>query len=85
MAFFVVLPAHADFAFSTVDFPGVDYSAGGYTQLFGINNDGSAVGIAQINASSPAFPFRYDIKRNLFTPLPEYCHWRNVVHVCEWD
>jgi uncharacterized membrane protein len=72
MAFFVVLPAHADFAFSTVDFPGVDYSAGGYTQLFGINNDGSAVGIAQINASSPAFPFRYDIKRNLFTPLPEY-------------
>jgi uncharacterized membrane protein len=72
LAFFVVLPANADYTFSTVDFPGVDYSAGGYTQLFGINNDGSAVGVAQINASSRAFSFRYDIKRHLFTLLPEY-------------
>lgn len=72
VAFFVVLPAHAEFAFTSVDYPGVDYSAGGYTQLFGINNDGSAVGIAQIDASSPTIPFRYDIKRQLFTPLPDY-------------
>jgi uncharacterized membrane protein len=72
LAFFVALPARADFAFSTVDYPGVDYSAGGYTQLFGINDDGSAVGIAQINASSSVIPFRYDIKRHGFTPLPDY-------------
>jgi uncharacterized membrane protein len=72
MAFFVVLPAHAEFAFSRVDYPGVDYSAGGYTQLSGINNDGSAVGIAQINASSDVIPFRYDIKRHRFTRLPDY-------------
>jgi hypothetical protein len=72
MAFFVVLPAHADYAFSTVDYPGVDYSAGGITQLSGISNDGMAVGTAQINASSPTFSFRYDIKRNMFTPLRNY-------------
>jgi uncharacterized membrane protein len=72
VTFFVVTPAHADFAFSRVDYPGVDYSAGGYTQLTGINNDGSAVGIAQINASSDVIPFRYDIKRHRFTRLPDY-------------
>jgi uncharacterized membrane protein len=72
MGFFVVLPAHADFAFSTVDFPGVDYSAGGYTQLYGINERGWAVGIAQINSSSTAVSFRYDIKRHRFAPLPDY-------------
>jgi uncharacterized membrane protein len=72
MSFFFVLPAHADYAYSRVDFPGVDYSAGGYTQLSGINNDGSVVGIAQIDASSPVIPFRYDIKRHRFTRLPEY-------------
>lgn len=72
MAFFVVLPAHADYAFATVDFPGVDYSAGGYTQLFGINDRGVAVGIAQINSSSTAISFRYDIKRHRFSPLPDY-------------
>jgi uncharacterized membrane protein len=69
---FFTLPAHADFDFSTVDYPGVDYSAGGYTELFGIDNDGSAVGNAQLNASSPTFPFRYDIKRHLFIRLPDY-------------
>lgn len=72
MAFLVVLPAHAGFTFLTVDYPGVDNSAGGYTQLFGINSDGSAVGAAQINSSSPTIPFRYDIKYHLFTPLPNY-------------
>jgi uncharacterized membrane protein len=72
LTFFVVLPAHADYAYSSVDFPGVDYSAGGYTQLFGISNDGLAVGIAQLNASSRAFSFRLDIKNHLFTLLPEY-------------
>jgi uncharacterized membrane protein len=72
MAFFVVLPAHAGYTLSTVDFPGVDYSADGYTQLVGINNDGVAVGTAQINASSATFSFRYDINRNLFTPIPNY-------------
>jgi hypothetical protein len=71
-AFFVVVPAHADYVFSTVDYPGVDYAAGGSTQLNGISSDGVAVGTAQINASSPTFSFRYDSKRNVFTALPNY-------------
>ncbi len=72
LAFFFVLPARADFAYATVDYPGVNYAAGGYTDLRGINDDGTAVGSAEIDASSPVFPFRYDIKRRLFTRLPDY-------------
>ena len=67
-----VLPAYAEYAYSTVDFPGVDYAAGGYTQLSGINNAGIAVVIAQISGTSPTIPFRYDIRRHLFTLLPDY-------------
>jgi hypothetical protein len=72
MTLFVVMPARAQYVYSSVDFPSVDYSAGGYTQVFGINSEGTAVGIAQINASSPAFSFRFDIKHHLFALLPEY-------------
>lgn len=68
----IAIPAHADFVFSSIDYPGVDYSAGGHTQLFSIDNDGLAVGNAQITASSPEFSFRYDIKHHLFARLPDY-------------
>jgi len=71
-SFFLVMPAHAEFALSSIDYPGVDYSAGGATVLFGINNDGSAVGVATLNSSTPGFSFRYDIKTKVFTPLPAY-------------
>jgi hypothetical protein len=71
-ALFAVLPAHAKYAFTTVDFPGVKYSEGGYTEMLGIDNHGVAVGFAQIDASSRAFSFRYDSKCHLFTRLPEY-------------
>jgi uncharacterized membrane protein len=74
MSLFLGLPAHAAFAFLQVDYPGVNYSAGGSTELFGINDEGTAVGIAQIDSSSPEFSFRYDIKSHVFTPIPDYAN-----------
>jgi len=74
ISLFSIVPAYAEFAFSVVDYPGVNYSEGGSTGLFGINNDGSAVGIARLDSSSPTFSFRYDIKDKVFTPLPNYAN-----------
>jgi hypothetical protein len=65
-------PAQAAYNYTSIDYPGVDYSSGGFTQVFGINVAGELVGNAAISGTSANIPFVYNPKTKLFTVLPNF-------------
>jgi hypothetical protein len=42
-------PAYAGYEFTAIDYPGIDYSNGGFVSANGINNRREIVGCEQIN------------------------------------
>jgi uncharacterized membrane protein len=67
------LPAQAaGYRFTSIDYPGVSYTTGGFVNAFGINNLGKVVGNVGVSGNAPNIPIVYDYKRNIFTVLPNY-------------
>jgi uncharacterized membrane protein len=64
-------PTQAAYNYTSIDYPGVDYSHGGYTFVFGINDE-ELVGNAGISGTSANIPFVYNRKTKLFTVLPNF-------------
>ena len=64
------LPVQADYVFRTLDYPGVDYSNGGFTNISGINDQGVVVGSAYDGNIDEITPFAYSIANDSYTPLP---------------
>lgn len=56
----------ASYEFTIIDYPGTE---AGFTSISGINNKGEIVGTASVDNIS-FIPFVYNIKKKVFTPLP---------------
>ena len=57
--------AQAAYEYTVIDYPGAIS-----TQVWGIRNSGEIVGQAYFNSAGPQTSFVYDLKKNVFTPLP---------------
>jgi len=66
MLMLCALPAHAQYSFQKVSFPGAIFD-----QVFGINNSGKVVGLTLTDDGADIFGFVYDMKRDEYTPIPE--------------
>jgi hypothetical protein len=66
------ISAQADYAFTSIDYPGVAYSNGGLTEVSGINSKGEVVGTALIDGGSSPIPFVYNYKTNRWIILPSF-------------
>jgi uncharacterized membrane protein len=57
---------------TALDFPGVDYSNGGFVSARGINNRGEIVGCEEINTEDRGYCFIFDDRTKSFSLLPSY-------------
>ncbi len=60
--------AQADYVFTVLDYQGVS-SNGGFTAVWGINNQGEVAGSAY-DGNETIAPFIYDVRKGAYTPLP---------------